>query len=106
MKSIRTILALLVASVLASAPGALAQEPDPHHPSAATAPADTPREQPVAPPAASQQPGQMGGMMMNCPMMQSGQAGQESAMNCRMMQGHMQPGQTSPMQQAPGTTKQ
>jgi len=32
------------------------------------------------------QPGQMqGGMMMNCPKMSGGQAGQSGAMNCPMM---------------------
>src|SRR6516165_6305769 len=66
---------------------------DAHHPQQA-APAETQATpSPSAPSAQGQaQPGQTpGGMMMNCPMMQSGQAGQGG--NCPMMM----PGQTQGM---------
>jgi hypothetical protein len=68
---------------------------DAHHPAQA-APAETQATpSPSAPSAQGQtQPGQTpGGMMMNCPMMQSDQAGQGSMMNCPMMM----PGQTQGM---------
>jgi hypothetical protein len=106
MKPSHIVLALSMVSVVSSA--ALAQAPDPHHPPGVAAPADTHRDQPVAPQASPQQPaqpGQMpqGGMMMNCPMMQGGQTQPSATMNCGMMQGHMQSGQTPP--QAPETTR-
>ena len=68
---------------------------DAHHPAQA-APAQTQATpSPSAPSAQGQtQPSQTpGGMMMNCPMMQSDQAGQGSMMNCPMMM----PGQTQGM---------
>jgi len=63
---------------------------DTHHP-AQTQP-------PPAAPQAQMQPGQ-GGMMMNCPMMQGGQAAEGGTMNCPMMQANssMTPGQTQGM---------
>src|SRR5262245_15831082 len=85
---------------------------DAHHPAQA-APAETQAApSPPAPPAQAQtQPGPTtGGMMMNCPMMPGGQAGQGGMMNCPMMpgqtqgmgpgmmQGQMSPGQMGPAQ--------
>jgi hypothetical protein len=66
---------------------------DAHHPAALAQTQATPS--PTAPSAQGQtQPGQaQGGMMMNCPMMQSGQTGQGGMMNCPMMM----PGQTQGM---------
>ena len=99
---------------------------DAHHPAQA-APAETQATpSPSGPSAQGQtQPGQTpGGMMMNCPMMQSGQAGQGGMINCPMMMpgqtqgmgpgmmhrqtspGHASPDQMSPGQQHPPTANQ
>ena len=74
---------------------------DAHHPAQA-APAETQATpSPSAPSAQGQtQPGQTpGGMMMNCPMMQSDQAGQGSMMNCPMMMPDQTQGMGSGMMQ-------
>ena len=88
---------------------------DAHHPAQA-APAQTEATpSPSAPSTQGQtQPGHTpGGMMMNCPMMQSGQAGQggdcpmmmpgqTQGMGPGMMQGQTLPGQPRPGQMSPG----
>lgn len=116
MRAFRTVLALSMVSFFVSAPAALAQSTDPHHPPAASVPAQVqPAEQPSSPAAAPQEPGQQpaqppqDGMTMNCAMMHGGQTGTSGTTNCPMkpsedqathpgmMHGQMRPGRAQPV---------
>jgi hypothetical protein len=70
---------------------------------ASTQTATSARGQSAPPPDAHGQPGQtQGGMMMNCPTMQSGQAAQGGMANCPMMPSQAQPGSAGQQGQTQG----
>jgi hypothetical protein len=87
--------ALIITTFAAPLWGLSSWADDAHHPAQAAPAESQPTPSPSSPSAQGQtQPGQTpGGMMMNCPMMQSGQSGQGGMMNCPMMM----PGQTQGM---------
>jgi|SRR5215510_12762418 len=90
---IATAAALMFAVTSSPVWGQTPAEHEAHHPSANSATAPVQPAPPAAqaqpsPPPLGQAPGRMPeGMMMNCPMMSGGQAGQAAAMSCPMMSG-------------------
>jgi len=94
MKIVQMILTLSIASMLVVAPVELVQAVDAHHPAQGSATKKAPpiakkkikaskKYQAVKPKQSGQM--SMGSMMMNCPKMQSGQAGHGNMMQCPMM---------------------